>query len=173
MKEKQLKEQLLAELSRRNIDYIVNWAGFETEKIDVLVRFVLLNEPTLSMRAAWALEKITLKFPGILQAWMELFAKNIANYSQSGTRRIMAKLFMLHEIPEAYEGEIIDFCIRMLESADEPVAVKANCMTVIFNLLPKYPELKSEVFAVIEDQLHRNSVGFASRFEVLKKRYKN
>jgi len=60
MKEKQLKEQLLAELSRRNIDYIVNWAGFETEKIDVLVRFVLLNEPTLSMRAAWALEKIRL-----------------------------------------------------------------------------------------------------------------
>lgn len=167
-----LKEHLLAELSRRNIDLVVQWAGFDSEKIDLLARLVLQHEPTLSMRSAWVLEKITEKSPGILTSWLPAFIDNLDFYPQSGTRRIMAKILMLHTIPESKEGEVLDFSIRMLELANEPVAVKANCMTIIFNLLPRYPELEPEIIAIVNDQVHKNSVGFISRFNVLMRKYK-
>jgi hypothetical protein len=167
-----LKEQLLSELSRRNIDLVVHWAGVDSERIDQLIELTLLHQTKLSMRACWALEKITCKYPGILQNWLPRLIENLNTYPESGTRRIMAKILMLQAIPEAYQGITLDFAIRMLESPTEPVAVKANCMTIIFNLLPHYPELEPEIKAIIDDQADKNTVGFKSRYKVLMQKHK-
>ena len=172
MSTESLKQQLLSELSRRNIDLVVHWAGVDSERIAQLAELVLLHDSKLSMRACWALEKITCKHPGILDNWLPELIENLDKYPLTGTRRIMAKILMLHQIPEDYEGPVLDFSIRMLESPSEPVGVKANCMTIIFNLLPRYPELEPEIKAIIEDQADKNSVGFKSRYKVLMQKYK-
>lgn len=164
-----LAEQLMAELSRRNIDLVVSWALGQPEAISCLVEITLSQEEKLSSRSAWALEKLSDRFPGILDEFIPEIITAISTIQASSIRRTLAKVLMLHIIPESLEGQTLDFCLKMIERVKEPVAVKANCMTVLFNLLPKYPDLKNEVFTIIETQIPYNSVGFKARFEVLKK----
>ncbi|MFA6403111.1 MAG: hypothetical protein WCX31_16030 [Salinivirgaceae bacterium] len=165
-----MAEQLMAELSRRNIDLVASWALGQTGAISCLVEITLSQEEKVSSRSSWVLEKLSDQFPGILDEYIPEIITAISTIESSSIRRTLAKVLMLHKIPESLEGQTLDFCLKMIERVKEPVAVKANCMTVLFNLLPKYPELKNEVFAIIETQIPYNSVGFKSRFEVLKKR---
>ena len=167
-----LEQQLMVELSRRNIDLITQWSEENPESINVLIDMVLSHEDKLAMRASWVLEKYSEKYPNCLQERIHEIIDVLNKIPSSSTRRIIAKVLMYHTIPEEKEGEILNFCITMLERPKEPVAVKANCMTIVFNLLPKYPDLKNEIFAIIEDQIPYHSVGFKSRFNVLKRRLK-
>lgn len=171
MKEK-IQAQLLAELSRRNIDLIVQWAEDNFKVTEALVEIVLEHKELLAQRAAWSLEKLSERHDNYLEKYIPSIIKELPKIPSSSTRRTIAKVLMLHNIPEVFESEILDFCLNMLESPKEPVAVKANCMTIVFNLLPKYPDLKNEIFTIIEDQIPYNSVGFKSRFNVLKRKLK-
>jgi len=164
-----IETQLMAELSRRNIDLVVLFALGEPAAVPCLLEITLSQNDKTSMRASWVLEKLSDKYPGIMDKYIVDIVNAFPTVQSSSVRRTLAKVLMLHKIPESVEGEALNFCIKMIESAKEPVAVKANCMTILFNLLPKYPELKNEVFAIIENQIPFNSVGFKSRFHVLKK----
>lgn len=171
MKQK-IEEQLLSELSVRNIEMVVAFCNKNPEAINILLDNVFIGDDKLSMRSAWALEKLCLQHDKLLQPNIDLLVKQLDKLKTSSVRRIVSKILMLHSIPEDYEGEVLDFCLSMIENPKEPVAVKANCMTTVFNLLPKYPELKNEIFTIIEDQIPYNSVGFKSRFNVLKRKLK-
>ena len=103
---------------------------------------------------------------------LDKIIKELPNIKISGTRRTIAKVLMLHTIPAEQEGRVLDFCITMIETPKEPVAVKSNCMTIIFNLLPKYPELRNEIFAIIEDQIPHNTDALKGRYNVLRKQFK-
>ncbi len=166
-----LKNQLMAELSRRNIDMVVHWILERPDRIESLVDLVLDHDDVVSTRASWALEKVSMKMNEPVRDYIDKIIGELPKIRQSSTRRTLSKVLALHSIPEKYDGEIFDFCMQMIESPSEPVAVKANCMTIIFNLLTKYPDLKKEVFTVIENQISNNSVGFKSRFSVLKRKY--
>lgn len=167
-----LEQQLMAELSRRNIDLVTQWIIEQPESISTLIALVLAHNEKVSPRATWVLEKLSEKIHEPAANYLEIIINELQNIKSSSTRRTISKVLMLHTIPEKYEGELLDYCITMIELPKEPVAVKANCMTIIFNLLPKYPELKNEIFAIIENQIPYNSVGFKSRFSVLKRRLK-
>jgi len=167
-----IKQQLMAELSRRNIDLVTQWIIEKPEAISTMVELVISHNDTASPRATWVLEKLSEKLNEPAAIYLDTLIGELRNVTSSSTRRTLAKVLMLHTIPEKYEGEMLDFCITMIESPKEPVAVKANCMTILFNLLPKYPELKNEIFAIIESQIPNNSVGFKSRFIVLKGKMK-
>ena len=166
-----IKQQLMAEMSRRNIDLVTQLFIEQPDNIPILIELVLSHNDKVSTRASWVLEKLSERLYEPATDYVETIILELPNIKISGTRRTIAKVLMLHTIPEKYEGKILDFCITMLESPKEPVAVKANCMTIIFNLLPKYPELKSEIFSIIENQIPYNSVGFKSRFSVLKRQF--
>ncbi len=167
------EKQLMAELSRRNTDLITQWAEQTDGAITALVDIVLTHEENkLPQRAAWVLEKISERNENILYERLNEILKELKNIPSSSTRRTIAKVLMLHTIPEEFEGELLNFCIKMLENPKEPVAVKANCMTIVFNILPKYPDLKNEIFAIIENQIPYHSVGFKSRYGVLKRQLK-
>jgi hypothetical protein len=166
-----IEEQLMAELSRRNTDFITSWAITQPGAIECLVDITLSKEEKLSFRASWALEKLSDHYSGILDEYMPRIIKSLQKIPSSSTRRTLSKVLMFHSIPSELEGETLDFCLKMIENAKEPVAVKANCMTLVFKLLPKYPELKNEFFAIIETQIPYNTVAFKARFEVLKKQF--
>lgn len=163
----------MAELSRRNIDLLTHFAETHPPAVDILVDLVLSHQPKLAERSSWVLEKLSERNPGLLDASLTRLIENLKHIPSSSTRRTLSKVLSLHTLPEAYEGPVLDFCLNMLEAPKEPVAVKANCMSLVFQLLPKYPELKNELFLLIEDQLPYQSVGFASRYKVLQRKYRH
>ena len=57
----------------------------------------------------------------------------------------------------------MDICFKYLGSPKEALAVKVFSMSVLGNLAKKYPEIKSELKLIIEDQLPEQTAGFKSR----------
>lgn len=167
----QLIEQLLAEQSRRNIDLVVHWAFANPISLELLVEMALSNSETVSARAAWVLDKMSEKEPGCLQSFIPQIILAIKKVRSSSVNRALTKVLMLHAIPEEYDGEILDFSLLAIEKPSEAIAVKANSMTLAFRLLHKYPELKNEVFALIEQQIPHSAPAIGARYHVLKKKY--
>lgn len=170
MVQKKLEAQLMAELSRRNIDFVAQYILNNQSLLPLLVDMALSNGQQIAMRAAWVMEKLSESIDGVFDSFLPAIIYKLPDIKFSSCRRTLSKVIMLHNIPPETDGELFSFCVSMLESPKEPVAVKANCMSIIFKLLSKYPELKNEVFTIIESQIINNSKGFASRFEVLKRR---
>jgi hypothetical protein len=167
-----IQNQLMAELSRQNIDLVAHFAKENPEAIHYLLEMTFAEDEKLSMRASWTLEKLSEQNPGILNDKLHYILKNLEKIRHSSTKRTLTKVLMFHAIPETYEGMLLNFCITGIESPKEPIAVKANCMSLVFKLLPKYPDLKNEIYTLIEDQIPNNSVGFGARYKVLRKKFK-
>ena len=160
----QLVEQLEAEASRANTDYIANWAGSNAERIADLVEIALNADGQTAARALWALEKVAAAHHNILLTHISAIVAALPRFTFSGMRRIACKILMLTDVPKDFDGPIIDFCFRMLETPDEPVGVKANCMSLIASRLADYPELKPELKAKVDSIIETSdSKGFVVR----------
>ncbi len=165
----QLIAQLEAEASRANTDFIANWAGTNAERIADLVDIALNADCQTAARALWALEKVAAAHHNILLPHIPALVAALPRFTFSGMRRIACKILMLTDVPQKFDGPIVDFCFRMLETPDEPIGVKANCMSLIASRLTDYPELKSELKAIVADILTNiQSSGFKVRAKHLK-----
>ncbi len=78
-------------------------------------------------------------------------------------KRNTLKILQFVDIPEDLLGITADICFRLLNDGKEPIAVKVFAMTVIFNIVKKYPELNEELKISIEEQMPFASAGFKSR----------
>ena len=77
------------------------------------------------------------------------------------------------DIPEKFQGEIMEICFGYVASQSEPVAVKVFSLTVLGNLAKKYPEIIPEIKVLIDEQLPHQSAGFKSRSQKLLKSWEN
>lgn len=160
----QLLAQLEAEASRANTDFIANWAGTNAERIADLVDIALNADGQTAARALWALEKVAAAHHNILLPHIPALVAALPRFTFSGMRRITCKILMLTDVPQKFDGPIIDFCFRMLETHDEPIGVKANCMSLIASRLSDYPELKPELKAIVDSIIETSdSKGFVVR----------
>lgn len=69
------------------------------------------------------------------------------------------------DIPEKFHGEVMNICFGYLESPAEPLAVKVFSMSVLAKLAKEYPEIKTELKLIIEDQLPHQTAGFKKQGE--------
>jgi hypothetical protein len=67
------------------------------------------------------------------------------------------------DIPEQYQGDVMNLCFQYVENPAETVGIKAYALTVLGNLAKKYPEIIPEVKLLIEDQLPRQTPAFKVR----------
>lgn len=85
-------------------------------------------------------------------------------------KRNTLRVLQDYKIPEELSGLAYDQCFKLLQSPTEPVAVKAFCMQVLYNIVKNIPELKSELADAISKQMPNASAGLKNRGEkILKK----
>ncbi|HET7116559.1 MAG TPA: hypothetical protein VFI29_08720, partial [Hanamia sp.] len=86
------------------------------------------------------------------------FEKLIKNLQKPGIhdsiKRNTARLLQSVNIPEKYEGVVMDFCFKYVTSPKEAVAIKAFSLTIPGKLAKKYPEIIPEIKLQIEDQIY-------------------
>ncbi len=157
------REQLLSELSRKNIDYIIHCIGDRQDLFDEIVGLILHDTDPVPARAAWVAEGVSEQFPEMINPHVTSLIRALPACTHPGTRRNVLKILSRTPIPEEEQGMLIDQCFGWMLDLNEPVAVKVYCMQIIANHLDTYPELSNELREVIEDQWDRNSPGFQSR----------
>ena len=159
-----LREEILKEHSKAQCTRIVKWVGSSQQRFDELFNLFLHDEYRVVQRAAWPVSYCVDAHPLLIKKyWKELMDNLKKPNLHDAVKRNSIRLMQEIELPEKYHGEIMDLCFKYLESPTEALAVKVFSMSVIANLAKYYPEIKSELKLIIEDQLAHQSAGFKSR----------
>ena len=159
-----LKEEILKEHSKAQCTKIVNWVGSSQQRFDELFYLFLNDEYRVVQRAAWPVSYCADEHPVLINKhWKTLMQYLKKPNLHDAVKRNSLRLMQEIDLPEKYHGEIMDMCFTYLESPKESLAVKVFSMSVLGNLAKKYPEIKTELKLIIDDQLPHQSAGFKSR----------
>ena len=138
------------------------WAKKFASKEIALKNFLYLVDfdQKLATRFIWLIGDLCesnprIVFPVVKDFFSRRATTKIVNYNRS-----LAKMFMYCGIPKEIEGEATTNLFNWLMDANSIVTTKVYSMKALFNLTKKYPELISELEAIIRDQYDKNSVSF-------------
>lgn len=170
------REQLLAELSKRNTVYIASVIGLDKNLFKEMFELILTNEEKISGRAAWVVEHVWLEHPRMIDPYINKMIDFLPISKYDNQKRHFAKILStrdLNEIDEDRLGILIDRCFTWLEDPVYPTAVKMFSMQILFNYIQIEPDLAKELIAIIENQFNDSTPGFKNRGEkILKELYK-
>lgn len=170
------REQLLAELSKRNTVYIASVIGVDKKLFKEMFKLILRNEKTISGRAAWVVEHIWLDYPYMIEPYINDMIDFLPNSKYDNQKRHFTKILStidLSTIDEDRLGILIDRCFTWLEDPIYPTAVKMFSMQIIYNYIQIEPDFATELIAIIENQFNDSTPGFKNRGEkILKELYK-
>lgn len=158
-----LTEQLMLEMSRRNASYIAQQIGNDPKLFKEIIEIMFTAKAPLPLRASWVVTFFIDEHPELLKPYLNKIVGHLEKFDHSGIRRNLLNYFCDCDIPQSLEGKLYDICFRLLLSRDEPVAVKAYSMQVLFNIAQKEPDLKGELRLVLEDFIDHDSAAVKSR----------
>lgn len=159
-----MKELLSKKASRANSYAVVALAANNPKRYQELVEIIKKNETPYSEKAAWAMTHCFDEKLGFFTDYFADFTQILADsaYSDSVKRNIV-RVLQFQEIPEEFQGSIIDSCFHLVTKKDTAVAVKAFALGILENMVKLYPELTNELVACIEDLLPNASSGLKNR----------
>lgn len=158
-----LRNELLKEHSVTQAIRISEWALQDKKHMKELMTIFFSKEPRIAQRAAWAASKAYEIKPKWFSVYIPTLIHVLSEETHGGVRRNSLRMLQSMDVPEEYHGELVDTTFRILSDPKEDIAVKAFAMTVAFNHLHYYPELKQEFKLIIEDQLPYASAAIKSR----------
>jgi len=167
-----LRSVILHEHSKAQCNKIVEWVADDQKRFDELFHLFLNDDYLVTQRAAWPISYCVATHPEFIKKHFGALIKNlhkpgIHNSIKRNTVRILQEI----EIPEIYQGEVMNLCFQYVESPTEAVAVKAFALTVLGNLAKLYPEILPEIKLLIEEQLPHQTAAFRSRAKHLMKSF--
>jgi hypothetical protein len=158
------KRELEKEHSKKLTNLIVDDIIARPQNFDSLIN-LLLNAPyRITQRAAWPISVIAEKHPGMIEKYLPILINKLHEKgNHPSINRNIVRALQYVTIPENLEGKTLEICFQLLNSSNEPVAVKVFSMTVVYNLAVKYSDIRQELIHSIETQLEHQSAGFRSR----------
>lgn len=147
-----LKDEILKEHSKKQTRWIADYIGADEKRFAELVELFLHSEYRVAQRAAWIVSESALRYPFLINGHLPKMLKklresNIHNALKRNVIRILEDI----EIPEECLDDITDLCFGYLTDSTEAIAIKAFSITVLCKVINKIPELKGELYYIIED----------------------
>lgn len=159
-----LRKAVLEKYSKENCAAIVKWVGHSQRRFGQLFSLFLEGEYRVTQMASWPLGYCVETNPELITPH---YPRLIAHLQKPGlhdsVKRNAVRLLQFVDIPEQYQGDIMNLCFQYLENPAEAVAIKAFSLTVLSNLAKQYPEIIPEVKILIEHQLPHQTAAFKVR----------
>ena len=158
-----LREEILREHSKNQCNYIVNYVGSSQNKFDDLFSLFLSDDKLVSQRASWPMSYCVEAHPSLLKKHLARLFKNLEkeNLHPAITRNSLRALQFI-DIPEEYQGVLMNCCFDYATSPTEAIAVKALSLTLLRKLSNIYPEILPELQLIIEDDPEHQTAAFKS-----------
>ena len=160
-----LKDEILRQHSKTQMQLIVAWVGKRQDRFDELVEHVRGEDETMARRASWAMSQCAEDEPQLadsnLESLIELLEKK--GTMHAAIRRHTTKVFQTVPIPEELLARLFDCCMSLLADPNEMVAVQAYSMTILSRICSRHPELVTEVNLVIEQGRPHGTAAYRAR----------
>jgi hypothetical protein len=161
-----IKEALLANKiqTREAALEIARYACTTPKRFAALMECFLNNEPKLVQRAAWSVGWAGRQQPAMIAPYLpqlvnQLLRKDVHPAIVRNCTRILEEA----DIPEAYQGEVMNACFELITTPSTPAAIKAFSLTILYNLSLQHPDIQPELKLIIEDQWEKETAAFRSR----------
>lgn len=163
--EEMTKEELIDLIDLwENLPYLQNEITRIPELYLMLIEIAFYNSNPKSWRAAYLVDKINDKYPGLLRPFLNEMIEQLKIEKSQSKKRHFLKLISQNELPGDQQGFMLDFCMKTFTTAKEDLAVRVHAMQVLYNISEKEPELKPEILALIENEMENHfSAGILSR----------
>ena len=166
-----ISDQLKAEISRKNTDYIAHYIGNDPEIFKQLIELLFNGAAPLPHRASWVVSTISDYNPELVRPYLKKIVSHIEKFDHSGIHRNLLRYLAAEKIPEALQGKMYDVCYRWLQSRNEPPAVKVHCMQILFNISAQELDLRKELKLIIEELTDHESSAIKSRSRQLMRKF--
>jgi len=159
-----LVETLLKEHSKKQRDKVFSYIGKDPKRFAQLVGVFLTGPYRITQRASWPLSTCIEKHPALIGPHLKKILLNLQKPDlHDAVKRNTIRLLQYITIPKNLQGITCNICFEWLANPKEPVAIRAFCITVLTKLAIEEPDLKSELIAVIEQQMPYAQPAFLSR----------
>lgn len=147
-----IRERLEAEHSKTLTATIVKYVGDDKNRFKELMTLFFDGEYRLAQRAAWPLSYIAIEHPKLLNPYFEKFVKKLETPgNHPAIARNILRVLQEIDIPENYQGLLIDVSFRIIMNETETAAVRAFAITVAAKISKNYPELKNELLIILKE----------------------
>ena len=169
-----IKEALLQEHSKKQCLKIVAYVGDDKKLFAELITLMLTAEYRIAQRAAYSVSYCVQKHPTLIKPWFGKMRKKMSDkQAHDAIRRNALRILEDVDIPEKYCGLLFEISNNYLHDINEPIAVRAFSISVMFNIAKKYPDLNNEVKHNAESLLHCGIPALESRSRNILKQIKN
>lgn len=159
-----LRDEILAEHSKRQTTKIVDWVADNPERFAELMKLFLGDVYRITQRAGWPLSNCVEKRPELIKPYFAKLLKQLEREDvHVAVRRNVVRLLQFVEIPKRYEGRIFDVCYDLVADPAQPVAIRCFSMSVAANIARDQPELMDELRMVATARSQVATAGIRAR----------
>lgn len=110
------------------------------------------EDDQMAQRSAWALSYTVIEHPELIHPYLERVLKKLKEKPQHpAIGRNVFRFLMEMDIPEKMQAQVYDLCLEVIPSEFYSLAERANSMTTATNIAIHYPELKRELYLILEE----------------------
>ncbi len=159
-----IEKALLKEHSKKQKDAIIEYIGKDHGRFKELMNCFFKGDYRLMQRAAWPMSDCVRNHPSLIKPYFSrLMACLKRKDLHPAVARNITRLLETTDIPEKWQGEIMDYCFRAVADVNAAIAVKAYSITILENLARLYPEILSELRTIIEERWDQEGPAFRAR----------
>jgi len=162
-----IREFLKIDSSRLNADILVDKIEEDTDVFEIVWEIMLEDTYPLSMRASRVIWLFAVKHPYYLEPRLSVLITVLPEIKTESVWRNMLNVIALLPIPQKHTGYLFDLCYGLVESSGTAIAVRANAMTILYNISNIEPELKIELITLFESQRDSESAAIFARSKIL------
>lgn len=146
-----------------------------TNLSDIAILFQLNKhkDQRIAWRSAYLLDLLHDSDLTILDNYLEEIIKQVIKLTNHSIRRHYLRILSKHDLSELADGIFLGYCFEWLQTEETPIAVKAHCMQILYDLTKPYPELVPELKAVLENLMPYGSKGEVNRAKRILKELNN
>ena len=131
---------------------------------ELMVCFSNNEDKRLSQLAAWCASWAAEMRPQLIVPYSPVLIDRLTDQGiHDAVKRNALRILESHEIPEEYQGKLMNACFGYIENPAAPIALKAFSLYNLFNLSKIYPEIGPELKLIIETQWDNEGAAFRSR----------
>ncbi|WP_233792575.1 hypothetical protein [Dyadobacter sp. CY343] len=161
-----IKNELLADEKQSRIAAmrIADHACSSQETFEELLKCFISGDYRLAQRAAHSLTFAAQKEPELIKPYIGILVKQLGRDDvHDAILRNSARILEDVIVPEEYHGELIDTVFKHVRNTQTAIAIRAFCLTILYNLTLIYPELKNELRYEIRERIDYEGPAFISR----------
>ncbi len=149
--------------TKMNRDAIVKKVRNNPNQMTELMDCFFSDDYRLCQNASWPMTIIGEKKPKLILPYVEEMLGVLRRPVHNSVKRNVIRLLQVIDIPEEYDGIVYELCFNYINDTKEMTAVRTFSITVLCNIVMKYPELKGEVISLIELHRANSSAAFKAR----------